>query len=148
MYVKFAFFKAKFSLERRSRARIPCKETQGRSSLTGPNDSESSRPRGKGRPRTVETAAPSLVELVNLVRTGAANTRQELERQSEFGRAVVADRLTMLGDLGLVDESELGTATGPRPASGALCRAPRRDPLPRSTRPRSGGCGRPVGQAS
>jgi hypothetical protein len=27
---------------------------------------------------------------------------------------VVADRLTMLGDLGLVDESELGTATGGR----------------------------------
>ena len=82
--------------------------------LTGPDLSESSRPRGKGRPRTVETAAPSLVELLNLVRTGAANTRQELERQSEFGRAVVADRLTMLGDLGLVDESELGTATGGR----------------------------------
>lgn len=82
--------------------------------LNGSDLSESSRPRGKGRPRTVETAAPSLVELLNLVRTGAANTRQELERQSEFGRAVVADRLTMLGDLGLVDESELGTATGGR----------------------------------
>lgn len=82
--------------------------------LNGSDPSESPRPRGKGRPRTVETAAPSLVELLNLVRTGAANTRQELERQSEFGRAVVADRLTMLGDLGLVDESELGTATGGR----------------------------------
>lgn len=76
--------------------------------------SESVRQRGKGRPRTVETAAPSLVELLNLVRSGAASTRQELERHSEFGRAVVADRLTMLGDLGLVDESELGTATGGR----------------------------------
>ncbi|MCA3448789.1 MAG: ROK family protein [Rhodobacter sp.] len=54
------------------------------------------------------------MDLLNLVRTGAASTRQELERQSEFGRAVVADRLTMLGDLGLVDESELGTATGGR----------------------------------
>ncbi len=82
--------------------------------LNGPDLTESSRPRGKGRPRTVETAAPSLVELLNLVRTGAANTRQGLECQSEFGRAVVADRLTMLGDLGLVDESELGTATGGR----------------------------------
>jgi predicted NBD/HSP70 family sugar kinase len=82
--------------------------------LTRPDLSESSRPRGKGRPRTAETAAPSLVELLNLVRSGAANTRQELERQSEFGRAVVADRLTMLSDLGLVDESELGTATGGR----------------------------------
>ena len=82
--------------------------------LTAPDLSESTRARGKGRPRTVETAAPSLVDLLNLVRTGAANTRQELERQSEFGRAVVADRLTLLGDLGLVDESELGTATGGR----------------------------------
>lgn len=82
--------------------------------LTDPLPSESAQPRGKGRPRTVETAAPSLVELLNLVRSGAANTRQELERQSEFGRAVVADRLTMLGELGLVDESELGTATGGR----------------------------------
>ena len=75
---------------------------------------ESHQPRGKGRPRTAETAAPPLVDLLNLVRTGAATTRQELERQSEFGRAVVADRLTMLGGLGLVDESELGTATGGR----------------------------------
>ena len=82
--------------------------------LTAQDLTESPLPRGKGRPRTVETAAPSLVELLNLVRTGAANTRQELERQSEFGRAVVADRLTMLGELGLVDESELGTATGGR----------------------------------
>lgn len=75
---------------------------------------ESLRPRGKGRPRTVETAAPSLVELLNLVRSETATTRQELERQSDLGRAVVADRLTMLGELGLVDESELGTATGGR----------------------------------
>lgn len=75
---------------------------------------ESLRPRGKGRPRTVETAAPSLVELLNLVRSETATTRQELERHSDLGRAVVADRLTMLGELGLVDESELGTATGGR----------------------------------
>jgi predicted NBD/HSP70 family sugar kinase len=75
---------------------------------------ESLRPRGKGRPRTVETAAPSLVELLNLVRSEAATTRQDLERNSDLGRAVVADRLAMLGDLGLVDETELGTATGGR----------------------------------
>lgn len=71
-------------------------------------------PRRKGRPRTAETAAPSLVEILNLVRTESATTRQELERQSELGRAVVADRLSTLADLGLVDESELGTATGGR----------------------------------
>lgn len=71
-------------------------------------------PRKKGRPRTSETAAPSLVEILNLVRTERATTRQELERESELGRAVVADRLGTLAELALVDESELGTATGGR----------------------------------
>ena len=71
-------------------------------------------PRRKGRPRVTETAAPSLVEILNLVRTEQATTRQEIERQSELGRAVVADRLGTLGELGLVDESELATASGGR----------------------------------
>ena len=57
-------------------------------------------PRGKGRPRVAETAAPSLVEILNLVRADGPTTRQELERKSELGRAVVTDRLTMLADLG------------------------------------------------
>lgn len=70
--------------------------------------------RGKGRPRVAETAAPSLVELLNLIRAEDPTTRQELEKKSELGRAVVADRLTMLAELGLVDESELGVATGGR----------------------------------
>ena len=71
-------------------------------------------PRGKGRPRVAETAAPSLVEILNLVRADGPTTRQELERKSELGRAVVTDRLTMLADLGLIDESDLGMATGGR----------------------------------
>jgi predicted NBD/HSP70 family sugar kinase len=75
---------------------------------------ESTRIRGKGRPRTSETAAPSLVEILNLIRSERATTRQALERESELGRAVVADRLQLLADLGLVDESELGLATGGR----------------------------------
>jgi len=73
-----------------------------------------SAPRGKGRPRVAETAAPSLVEILNLIRAADPTTRQELERKSELGRAVVADRLTLLTDLGLIDESELGAATGGR----------------------------------
>jgi len=48
------------------------------------------------------------------VRTERATTRQELERESELGRAVVADRLGTLTELNLLDESELGTATGGR----------------------------------
>jgi|TARA_R100000935_G_C2840595_1_gene170752 predicted NBD/HSP70 family sugar kinase len=75
---------------------------------------ESSRSRGKGRPRISETAVPSLVQILNLIRTGRASTRQELEQKGELGRAVVADRLQLLSDLGLVDESELGNATGGR----------------------------------
>ena len=82
--------------------------------LTPADTAESTRSRGKGRPRTSETAAPSLVEILNLIRSERASTRQELERESELGRAVVADRLQVLSDLGLVDESELGHATGGR----------------------------------
>jgi predicted NBD/HSP70 family sugar kinase len=82
--------------------------------LSAAAPAESNRSRGKGRPRTSETAAPSLVEILNLIRSERATTRQALERESELGRAVVADRLQLLSDLGLVDESELGLATGGR----------------------------------
>lgn len=68
----------------------------------------------KGRPRNGETATSSLVEVLNLVRLGHATTRQELERVGEYGRAIIADRLLTLKDLGLVDESETGVATGGR----------------------------------
>lgn len=71
-------------------------------------------PRRKGRPRVSETASPSLVQILNLVRSEQATTRQEIERYSELGRAVVADRLGTLCELGLVNESELGAATGGR----------------------------------
>jgi predicted NBD/HSP70 family sugar kinase len=70
--------------------------------------------RAVGRPRTIEAAQASLALLLNLIRTGAATTRQELERQSELGRAVVTDRLNMLTELGLVEEGELGQTTGGR----------------------------------
>ena len=72
------------------------------------------RVRGKGRPRTVETAAASLAEILNLVRKQRARTRQELERASQYGRAVIADRLAMLAENRLIDESETGIATGGR----------------------------------
>ena len=70
--------------------------------------------RSVGRPRSVDTAQASLALLLNLVRTGTATTRQELERGSELGRAVVADRLATMIDLGLLKEGELGQATGGR----------------------------------
>ncbi len=72
------------------------------------------RKRGKGRPRNSDAAAQSLAAILNLVRTGAASTRQELERESELGRAIVADRLATLSELELVDESGLAEASGGR----------------------------------
>ena len=82
--------------------------------LSEPSPAQANAPRGKGRPRIVETAAPSLADILNLVRNERAMTRQEIERTSEFSRAIVADRLGTLTDLGLVDESESGIATGGR----------------------------------
>lgn len=70
--------------------------------------------RGKGRPTTRDSAAASLGTVLNLIRTGRATTRQELERESELGRAVISDRVTTLADIGLIIESELGVATGGR----------------------------------
>lgn len=70
--------------------------------------------RSKGRPRNSESAAASLVDVLNLVRLGHATTRQELERVGEYGRAIVADRLATLKDLRLVHESATGIATGGR----------------------------------
>lgn len=70
--------------------------------------------RSVGRPRSVEAAQASLALLLNLVRTGTATTRQELERHSELGRAVVSDRLATMIELGLLREGELGQATGGR----------------------------------
>lgn len=70
--------------------------------------------RAVGRPRTIDTAQTSLALLLNLVRTETATTRQELERHSELGRAVVADRLATLIELGLLREGELAQPTGGR----------------------------------
>lgn len=70
--------------------------------------------RARGRPRNADGAAPSLTKILNLVRSGQATTRQEIERTSELGRAIVSDRLATLAALNLVDESELGVATGGR----------------------------------
>ena len=64
--------------------------------------------------RRSESERQSLSAILNLVRLGLANTRQEIERQLSLGRAVVADRLATLNKLGLIDESELGPATGGR----------------------------------
>lgn len=71
-----------------------------------------------GRPRLrvrrPDAERRSLVTILNLVRCRAARTRQDIERQSGLGRAVVARRLETLMDVGLVEEGELAPAKGGR----------------------------------
>lgn len=62
----------------------------------------------------LESERYSLVAVMELVRSGRANTRLEIERVSGLGRAVVTDRLGTLVELGLVEEGELGPAIGGR----------------------------------
>lgn len=95
------------------RAKNDRQERQGRKTGIMPT-APTTATRGKGRPSTRDSAAPSLGTILNLVRTGKALTRQELERESELGRAVVSDRLATLTEIGLVVESELGVASGGR----------------------------------
>lgn len=69
---------------------------------------------GQRPARRVDAEQQSLAVILNLIRTEEANTRLEIERVSGLGRAIVADRLATLVELGLVDEGELGPATGGR----------------------------------
>lgn len=61
-----------------------------------------------------ESERYSLVAVMELIRSGRAQTRLEVERQSGLGRAVVTDRLATLTALGLIEEGELGPAIGGR----------------------------------
>ena len=77
------------------------------------SDAELAGVRRGERPRA-RAERDSLARVLNLVRSGMAGTRQELEAYSGLGRAVVADRVATLTALGLVDEGELGPSTGGR----------------------------------
>lgn len=66
------------------------------------------------RGRRLEAERHSLAAVLELIRSGRASTRLEIERLSGLGRAVVSDRLAILIDLGLVAEGELGPAVGGR----------------------------------
>lgn len=67
-----------------------------------------------GRPRTIETGGASLALVLNLIRTGLATTRLDLERRAELGRAALVDRLATLEGLGLVAAGEVGDSEGGR----------------------------------
>jgi len=60
------------------------------------------------------TARQDLAAILRLVRSGDAETRQDIERRTGLGRALVADRLSTLISLGLVEEGELGAPQGGR----------------------------------
>ena len=64
--------------------------------------------------RSSSTGLDSLALVLNLVRSGRAQTRQDLERISGLGRTVVADRVGTLLELGLFTEEGLGPSTGGR----------------------------------
>ncbi len=66
------------------------------------------------RGRRLEAERHSLAAVLDLIRTGRATTRLEIERLSGLGRAVVSDRIATLIELGLVAEGELGPAVGGR----------------------------------
>lgn len=87
-------------------------------------DPKGSRPEDEARaPRRLEAGRQGLVTILRAIRSGEAATRQEIERFTGMGRAVVVDRLNALEELGLIDEGALGESTGGR--------------APRLVRPRS-----------
>ncbi len=58
--------------------------------------------------RGPESERHSLAAILDLIRSGQATTRLELERTSFLGRAVVSDRVATLARLGLVEEGAPG----------------------------------------
>ena len=70
--------------------------------------------RAAGTRRRARAERDSLAQVLDLIRSGQAETRQEIERTSGLGRAVVADRVATLTLHGLVEEGELGASTGGR----------------------------------
>ena len=64
--------------------------------------------------RATEAERQSLAGILNLIRSGSVETRQDIEREARLGRAVVADRLATLAGFGLIDEGGLGRSLGGR----------------------------------
>lgn len=69
---------------------------------------------GRRRSRARAAERDSLALVLTAIRSGQARTRQQVERASGLGRAVVADRTATLIDRGLVTEAGLAASTGGR----------------------------------
>lgn len=76
--------------------------------------SSGAEPHIQGKARRLDAERLSLAAIVDLVRSGAAATRLDIERATGLGRAVVTDRLATLFQLGLIEDGELGPAMGGR----------------------------------
>jgi predicted NBD/HSP70 family sugar kinase len=74
----------------------------------------STRAGSRVRLRRVDAERHSLSVILNLIRAQEGATRQDIERISGLGRAIVVDRLATLSRFGLVREGALGRATGGR----------------------------------
>ncbi len=103
--------------------RTPLNDVETRAAAVRGSDATGARvpaPRSNGRHpgrsgrRRVRAERESLALVLGLIRSGRAETRQQIERLSGLGRAVVADRISTLLDGGLVKEGELGVSTGGR----------------------------------
>lgn len=73
-----------------------------------------SRSQPRSRRRRGRAERDSLGQILNLLRLQQVATRQEIERASGLGRAVVADRLAELNQRGLIEEGDLAASTGGR----------------------------------
>jgi glucokinase-like ROK family protein len=73
--------------------------------------------------QVADEALDALVQVLDLVRFGAATTRPELIRQSGLGRTVVVQRVSQLLELGLLSEGKNAPSTGGRPARALSFRA-------------------------
>ena len=69
---------------------------------------------GGAQRRSRGSSLDSLAVILNLVRSGRARTRQDIERTSGLGRTVVNDRVETLMQLGLLSREGLGPSTGGR----------------------------------
>src|SRR4051812_12188498 len=73
-----------------------------------------SRAGARVRLRRIDAERHSLALILNLIRAQEGCSRQDIERVSGLGRAIVVDRLATLSRFGLVHEGTLGRPTGGR----------------------------------
>ncbi len=79
----------------------------------GRTSGDPARSAARGAPQ-VDAENLHLALILNLIRNGEASTRQDIERRSGLGRAIVTDRLATLTELGLIEDGQRGQSTGGR----------------------------------